>query len=205
MDVLICFITVLVKLLAFKFPDKQRWSNLIKRQDGKDGFKVTKNTFLCHMHFMETDIRKTVNQWRLKKGAFPSSQLHSSGCYSETKSRKEPKARENLPKKKLTFASSPPPIQHKEIFVEETKFKDVEVRTDFSFVDTPIYFPSNEEAIVNIDHDYSILPSVTNSLASISISFSHFQDKVKQQFEEINELKLKVTNLQEDIETLLSK
>ena len=69
------------------------------------------------------------------------------------------------------------------------------------FVDTPIYFPSNEEAIVNIDHDYSILPSVTNSLASISISFSHFQDKVKQQFEEINKPKLKVTNLQVDIET----
>ena len=37
-------------LLFFKFPqsnpDKQRWCNLIKRQDGKDGFKVTKNTFL---------------------------------------------------------------------------------------------------------------------------------------------------------------
>ena len=64
----------------FKFPqtnpDKQRWCNLIKRQDGKDGFNVTSNTFLCHMHFMETDIRKTINQWRLKKGAFPSSGLH---------------------------------------------------------------------------------------------------------------------------------
>ena len=81
MDVLIHFITVLVKLLGFIFftfpqtnPDKQRWCNLIKRQDGKDGFKVTKNTFLCHVHFVETDIRKTINQWRLKKGAFPSSQ-----------------------------------------------------------------------------------------------------------------------------------
>ena len=114
-------------------------------------------------------------------------------------------SKRNLPKKKLTFASSPPPIQHEEIFVEEPKFKSVEVQSDFSFVDTPIYFPSNEEAIVNIDHDYSILPSVTNSLASISISFSHFQDKEKQQFEEINKLKLKVTNLQEAIETLLSK
>ena len=182
MDVLIRFIIVLVKLLAFIFikfpqtnPDKQRWCNLIKRQDGKDGFKVTKNTFLCHVHFMETDIRKAINQWRLKKGAFPSSQLHSSGCYSTaTKSRKEPKTSENLPKKKLTFASSPPPMQHEEIFAEEPKFESVEVQTDFSFVDTPIYFPSNEEAIVNIDHDCSILPSLTNSLASISISFSHF-------------------------------
>ena len=177
---------------------------------------------------METDIRKTINQWRLKKGTFPSSGLHrSSGCYSTaTKSRKEPKAREHVPRKKLMFASSPPPIQHEETsiqheetsiqheetsiqhedtFVEEPKFKSVEVQTDFSFVDTLIYFPSNEEAIVNIDHDYSILPSVTNSLASISISFSHFQDKVKQQFEEINKLKLKVTNLQDYIEILLSK
>ena len=103
------------------------------------------------------------------------------------------------------FASSPPPIQHEETFVEEPKFKCAEVLTDFSFVDAPIYFPSNEEAIVNIDHGYSIPPSVTNSLASIFISFSHFQDKVKQQFEEIYKLKLKVINLQEDIETLLSK
>ena len=133
---------------------------------------------------METDIRKTINKWRSKKGAFPSSQLHSSGYYfTATKSRNQPHA----------------------IFVEEPKFKSVEVQTDFSFVDTPIYFLSNEEPIVNIDHDYSILPIVTNSLASISISFSLFQDKVKQQFEEINKLKLKVTNLQEDIETLLSK
>ena len=34
----------------FKFPDKnpekQKWCNAIKRQDGKDGFKVSNNTFI---------------------------------------------------------------------------------------------------------------------------------------------------------------
>ena len=72
----------------------------------------------------------------IKERCFPPSQLHWGGCYSTaTKSRKEPKARESLPKKKLMFASSPPPIQQEEIFVEEPKFKSVEVQTDFSFVE----------------------------------------------------------------------
>ena len=87
-------------LLFFYFHRRILISNvgvtLSKRQDGKGRFKVTKNTSLCHMHYMETDIRKTINQWRLKKGVFPSLQLHSDGCYSTvTKSRKEPKARES--------------------------------------------------------------------------------------------------------------
>ena len=46
----------------FKFPqknpEKQVWCNLIKRQDGKDGFCVNVNTYLCHKHFLESDIKK---------------------------------------------------------------------------------------------------------------------------------------------------
>ena len=56
----------------FKFPDKnpekQKWCNAIKRQDGKDGFKVSNNTFICQDHFIESDIRKNPNTWRLNKG-----------------------------------------------------------------------------------------------------------------------------------------
>ena len=46
----------------FKFPqknpEKHQWCNLIKRVDGLDGFKVTQSTYLCHEHFLESEIKK---------------------------------------------------------------------------------------------------------------------------------------------------
>ena len=81
-----------------------------------------------------------------------------------------PKQEKGIPKKKLMFASSPSPIQHEETFVEEPKFKSVEVQTDFSFLDTPIYFPSDEEAIVNIDHDHQLQTSSFNIHIIFSLS-----------------------------------
>ena len=66
----------------FKFPqtnpDKSRWCNLIKRQDGKDGFKVNANTYLCQKHFEDDCVRRNPNTWRLNKGAAPSLLLHQS-------------------------------------------------------------------------------------------------------------------------------
>ena len=59
-----------------KHPRKQRWCNLIKHQDGKDDFKVTTSTFLCHLHFKEEDIKKTINMWRVKPDADPSLNLY---------------------------------------------------------------------------------------------------------------------------------
>ena len=66
----------------FKFPQKNpeklRWCNLIKRQDGKDDFNVTCNTFLCQKHFKDSDIKRNPNTWRLNKGAVPSLNLYQS-------------------------------------------------------------------------------------------------------------------------------
>ena len=63
----------------FKFPQtnpkKNRWCNLIKRQDGKDDFKVSNNTFVCQHHFKESDIKKNPNAWRLKMDVEPSTNL----------------------------------------------------------------------------------------------------------------------------------
>ena len=39
----------------FKIKD---WCNLIKRQDGKDGFKVTKSTVVCSKHFLPSNIKR---------------------------------------------------------------------------------------------------------------------------------------------------
>ena len=57
----------------FSFPKdiqrRNRWCNLVKRQHGKDGFVVTKSTFLCSEHFKKEDIRKTLaGRWELVKG-----------------------------------------------------------------------------------------------------------------------------------------
>ena len=137
----------------FKFPqknpEKQLWCNLIKRQDGKDDFQVNLNTCLCHKHFLESDIRKTMNQWRLIKGVVPSQYLYSVHS-TAIKPRKEPKSRSNFHfKKKLNFSSTNTNSVSDDLLnvsscsniVEEPKFKSIEVQTDFSYVHAPIYFP----------------------------------------------------------------
>ena len=198
----------------FKFPqknpEKQLWCNLIKRQDGKDDFQVNLNTCLCYKHFLESDIRKTMNQWRLIKGVVPSQYLYSVHSTAR-KPRKEPKSRSNFHfKKKLNFSSTNTNSVSDDLLnvsscsniVEEPKFKSIEVQTDFSYVHAPIYFPSEAEVIVNQDHSYSVLPTVCNELAAVSMSFGHFEKKVNMQFQQINRLKLKVTELEEYIEKL---
>ena len=66
----------------FKFPqknpEKKRWCNLIKRQDGYDGFRVTCNTYLCQEHFESSEIRRNPQHWRLNKDAEPSLNLYKS-------------------------------------------------------------------------------------------------------------------------------
>lgn len=58
----------------FKFPTKNPsrnvWCNLVKRQHGRDGFKVTENTVICDQHFKESDIHRPPggSRRRLKKG-----------------------------------------------------------------------------------------------------------------------------------------
>ena len=49
------------------------WCNLIKRQDGKDGFKVTNSTLVCSRHFLPSNIKRPSGETRhsLKKGLRP--------------------------------------------------------------------------------------------------------------------------------------
>lgn len=54
----------------FKFPTKnpakRRWCNLIKRQDGRDGFRVNKNTVICEKHFRKHEIIRGLGGVRCK-------------------------------------------------------------------------------------------------------------------------------------------
>lgn len=58
----------------FKFPTKnpakRRWCNLIKCQDGRDGFRVNKNTVICEKHFRKQEIIRGLGgvRCRLSKG-----------------------------------------------------------------------------------------------------------------------------------------
>lgn len=61
-------------LSFFTFPThgakKKRWCSLIKRQDGRDGFRISKSTVICEKHFKESDLRKSLGGIRvnLNKG-----------------------------------------------------------------------------------------------------------------------------------------
>ena len=54
-------------------PKKVLWCNRIGKIDGKDGFKVTKNTKICHIHFNPDDITRVPggSRWSLKPDAAP--------------------------------------------------------------------------------------------------------------------------------------
>ena len=56
----------------FKFPTKNprkaRWCNLIKRQHGRDGFRVGENTVICEKHFRKHEIIKGAGGVRSRLG-----------------------------------------------------------------------------------------------------------------------------------------
>jgi len=56
----------------FKFPTKNtrkaRWCNLIKRQHGRDGFRVSENTVICEKHFRKHEIIKGAGGVRSRLG-----------------------------------------------------------------------------------------------------------------------------------------
>lgn len=87
----------------FLFPSepsrKQVWCSLIKRQDGRDGFKVTKNTVVCEKHFEEQMIYRPPGgtKKRLLPDAKPNIHAWNDGT---KKARKEPTFRPS-PKKKF--------------------------------------------------------------------------------------------------------
>ena len=54
-------------------PLKNIWCNRIEKMDGKDGFVVTKNSNVCHVHFATEDILGVPGgkRWRLRDAAVP--------------------------------------------------------------------------------------------------------------------------------------
>ena len=46
------------------------WCNKMGKVEGKDGFRVTKNTKVCHVHFKNEDVLKVPggSRWKLREG-----------------------------------------------------------------------------------------------------------------------------------------
>ena len=59
-------------LRFFKFPTKTpakaHWCNLIKRQHGRDGFRVSENIVICEKHFRKHEIIKGAGGVRSRSG-----------------------------------------------------------------------------------------------------------------------------------------
>ena len=65
-----CFISSLLP----ENPEKTIiWSNKMGKVEGKDGFRVTKNTKVCHAHFNNEDVLKVpgASRWKLREDANP--------------------------------------------------------------------------------------------------------------------------------------
>ena len=88
----------------FKFPslpsEINRWCNLIKKQNNKDGFRVSSNTISCHHHFTEKDIKKSFLRWNLLPGSFSSQNVSDKTT--------TPKQKRKLPvRQEITVKSTP--------------------------------------------------------------------------------------------------
>ena len=102
----------------FHFPKEKfeikDWCNLIKRQDGKDGFKVTKSTVVCSKHFLPSSINRPYGGTRhsLKKGSRPI--LHDWNNFGSNlrQARKQPAWRSII---NIT------PAKKRKIFIDENK------------------------------------------------------------------------------------
>jgi len=60
-------------LIPLKNPEKTIWCNKMGKVEGKDGFRVTKNTKVCHVHFKNEDVLKVPggSRWKLREGSRP--------------------------------------------------------------------------------------------------------------------------------------
>ena len=90
---------------------RRQWCNLIKRQDGKDGFKITESTRVCEKHFEPSMVYRPPGGTRKRLLEHAKPILHSWNCFrknNESSKRSAPKQRLS-PRKKLRVDLDPEP------------------------------------------------------------------------------------------------
>ena len=221
----------------FKFPaknpDKNQWCNLIKRQEGRDGFKVNKNTYLCHLHFKEGDYKRNPTRWKLHKGIQPSLNLYKS-FESKNPSRPPPRDRNlssSLSSKLQTSSNlsltttttttedsilmSPPmspnfpvPIFESSLLGESHNVLSVETgtQTEYSFVHHAFYMePDQNEVNICLDHAYSCVTLTKNVLVNTCVLQEEMSKKIKLLSDEIFALKEQINAINLEFEEFKSR
>ena len=178
----------------FKFPqknpEKRIWCNLIKRVDGLDGFKVTSSTVLCQEHFKDADIKRNPQRWKIRDGSVPSLKLYNTVPKITKTCRKTPKVRSFSPELLQTQASSSTKICESSDFPQEdvSNFRNCSTQTNFSFITAPAYFNDAPNEYTKIDHCY------VRQESSEQREYVSLQEK-------IDELSLKISNLNAELST----
>ena len=181
-----------------KNPDKLRWCNFIKRVDGMDGFKVTNSNVLSEKHFPDADMKRNLGHWRLVSGAVPSLNLPSSSVTTEKrKSRKPPAGR-----------SIQTSIRSEDLdssFVVDDSFNDfpdqelspstvsVSTQTDFSFIESALYLPSDSR---DSDND---LMKVFIDAENLKFETNELTSKISSLNGQLEQLELQLTQLKTSV------
>ena len=196
----------------FGFPkknsEKLRWCNLIKREEGRDGFKVTSATVLCEKHFTDKDMKRNPHHWRLVFGAEPSLNLFTSSVAPVKPTPRKPPAARSQPLFKFKD-----PVSSFEVGTDYDGFPDasdqefsgsavsVSTQTDFSFIDLPVHLESDSgEAndIMKVFTESNHLKVQVKELNSQISSLMTQLEKLEMQVAELKKCRFSIDKIKDD-------
>ncbi|XP_070559033.1 uncharacterized protein [Ptychodera flava] len=162
-----------------KPPMKDIWCSKICRKDGRDSFKVTKSTVICHKHFKKEDITVSLGAkiWKLKPGAVPKPVLSGGKSVGPEKPRERIQT-EAIPKavRRVAFDHSTD---------RKISVRDASVQTDIHHI---IPHQTHIE-----DHSYSFIkPSYLDTVDLCKEYILFLEKKLSESTKEIQMLKCKL-------------
>ena len=177
--------------------------------DGRDAFKVTKATVLCEKYFAHDDIKLNPSHWRLVAGTLPSRNLFTSSITARKhKSRKPPASRMNqaavAPKhlvQSITSSAYDSSLLFPDFYEEERSIPgsisvSISTQTDFSFIDSPVYLPSD-----SADVDDEIMKFFLES-NSMKLKTKELDNYISYLSDQVVELELHLTKLKKSIRSI---
>lgn len=161
---------------------RKLWCNLIKRHDGKDGFKITDSTRVCEKHFEPSLIYRAPGgtRKRLCDGAKPL--LHTWNDFSMEKNKRSlPKQRPSPQKKMRCQSPEPAPAVELEVPVEPEPLSEIELlRQEVRRLrneNSKLTKENQEYQKLVTEHD-SIIQSLHEELANVPTRKQHFTNFV---------------------------
>ena len=159
--------------VSFIFPKDtsavRDWCNLIKRQNGKDGFKVSGSTYVCSKHFLHSDVRRPPGGTRhsLRKGARPL--LHSWNNFMFNQGERKPPMERLQPVPPTRSESLSPPVVKKPCSSSAMTETIPAGEVDFN-----IY---SDQAMSSVDDGESELMKLRSELAAMKLALAEEKTK----------------------------